>query len=281
LPFLIVGKARWIGGWVDRWGLFQYYQAVHGKRLLSGYLSYIPRDVITYYSKNEFIKDLVFLQDIKNPPDLKHGIIKRNKKFQTKKFMDLFDIRYIILHKEDLKGGSYEFLRAYLIKCLPEMGKVVDDEELTVYGLKPTKINVFYDRDLLDSRNDMMFIKGWSDYIERDGIGGRRIISKKSRIIFPSSAPERLLFKISFLNPEKQKGDDISFRLFLNKSPISSVFILAKNSKSGNDSFEILTPKNLVKKGSNLLDMEFGAKFNEKNGIMVENLMIVRSPGTD
>jgi len=281
LPFLIVGKARWIGGWVDRWGLFQYYQAVHGKRLLSGYLSYIPRDVITYYSKNEFIKDLVFLQDIKNPPDLKHKMIKRNKKFQTKKFMDLFDIRYIILHKQDLKGGSYEFLMAYLIKCLPEMEKVIDNDELTVYGLKPTKINVFYNRDLLDSRNDMMFIRGWSDYTERDGTGCRWIISKKSRIIFPSSVPEGYLMKISFRIPETQKTEDISFRLYLNKTLIGDFFTLSENSKSDNDSFEIYMPKNLVKKGSNLLDMEFGAKFNEKNGILVENLMIVKSPGME
>jgi len=274
LPFLIVGKARWIGGWVDRWGLFQYYQSIHGKNLISGYLSYIPRDVITYYSKNEFIKDVAFMQDITNPPETKHSVLKHNKKFQTKKFMDLFNIRYIILHKEDLKGGSFEFLKAYLIKCLPEVEKVIDNDELTVYELKPTKIHVFYNRNLLDSRNDMMFIRGWSDYSDKNGAGGRYLTTRKSRLVFPSAMQKDCLLKIYFRLNESSEGKNISLSFFLNKTSVAKDIQMKTNPGRKADAIQITLPGRLISKGSNLVDIEFESGFSADDLIRVEKLEI-------
>ena len=214
------------------------------------------------------------MQDITNPPETKHSIIKRNKKFQTKKFIDLFNIRYIILHKEDLKGGSFEFLRAYLIKCLPEMQQILDDQDLTVYELKPTKIHVFYNRDLLDSRNDMMFIRGWSDYSGKNGAGGRYLTARKSRLIFPSAMPKDCLLKIYFRLNERSEGKNISLSFFLNKTSVAKDIQMKTNPSRRADAIQIKLPGRLISKGSNLVDIEFESGFSSDDLIRVEKLEI-------
>lgn len=271
LPFLIVGKARWMGGWVERWGLYQYYQAVHGKNLMGGYLSYIPRDVITYYSKNPFMKDIEILQDGSRPPEEKHEIIRRNKQFQTKRFADLFNIRYIVIHDEDLKNNSDVFLKEYLRRCLPDMRQAYKDRSITVYALTPSRINTFYNKNLLRANNDMIFVRGWSDFDETDSPVGRYITAKRARIIFPSEKPTDIILKISIEANKKMNDEDVHLSFYLNKNYISRLILLSASSKDAASHFEIKLPKGLMKKGSNLLDIQTDSGFKPET-IKVKNL---------
>jgi len=140
--------------------------------------------------------------------------------------------------------------------------------------LKPTKIHVFYNRNLLDSRNDMMFIRGWSDYSDKNGAGGRYLTTRKSRLVFPSAMQKDCLLKIYFRLNESSEGKNISLSFFLNKTSVAKDIQMKTNPGRKADAIQITLPGRLISKGSNLVDIEFESGFSADDLIRVEKLEI-------
>ena len=123
---------EWMG---DPFSYSLYYQTIHGKRLLSGYLARVPQPVFWSYFNLPVYRTLLMLPIRSfSGPDLNRMMAA--DKAMAPYFLDLFGLDYVIVHRRppvekplDLKTG---FAEQYLKQVLP-MDLIYADQSIAVY----------------------------------------------------------------------------------------------------------------------------------------------------
>jgi predicted PurR-regulated permease PerM len=97
---------------------YMYYQTIHEKKLVNGYVSRTPNNVITFIYSTPIISQLSQLS--KNIPILKEDILNHNVTQIGLSVLNYYNIRYIVLHKKHMTEEQLDFASNLLQKTLKE-----------------------------------------------------------------------------------------------------------------------------------------------------------------
>ena len=95
---------------------YMYYQTLHEKKLITGY-AHVPDSSLTFIQNNPVIRNLLmFNQDPAKKQVEQRDIINQDN--QSLSVLNHYDIRYIIIHKNDLTGEQNSFINTLAEKVL-------------------------------------------------------------------------------------------------------------------------------------------------------------------
>ncbi|AKJ38052.1 hypothetical protein [Methanosarcina barkeri] len=153
-----------------------YYQTVHNKALVGGYSARYPANVGDFQRKTPFIKELQYYslgtKDIlkEDVTDIGTSVLNAN------------NIRYVIVHKNQLSSDQLEFVTNLLNKTLKTEPDVYDEDGLIVYRVPDETIQPF-----------MLLGKGWNRLENWDGTMTRWISNKATLSVYSGVAENAVL----------------------------------------------------------------------------------------
>ena len=127
---------------------FMYYQTIHEKKLVCGYVSRTPNYVIKFLDSTPFISQLSHLYILdKTIPILREDIINQNITDIGASILNFYNIRYIILHTEYMTKEQSEFANKLLQATLKEKPELYEEDTLIVYKVKKEPLKSFITLD--------------------------------------------------------------------------------------------------------------------------------------
>jgi hypothetical protein len=180
---------------------YMYYQTLHEKKLITGY-AHVPDSSLKFIQNNPVIRNLLmFNQDPAKKQVEQRDIIDQDR--QGLSVLNHYDIRYIIVHKNDLTGEQNSFINTLAEKYFEPGMIIVNDSNFSVYKLPQITEQPFTSLD-----------SGWSDPEVWDGIPTRWMTDRASIIIYsPVNQTATLsLNTLSFYRPRSLiiSGQNIS-----------------------------------------------------------------------
>lgn len=118
---------------------YMYYQTVHGKKLVNGQVARASTDVSTFIESNPFVRLLFRFHVPENRRLLNETIetlLNQNIIENGKSNLNYYNIRYIILHEEDLTNEQLNFVNNLLRKTLKTEPKIYKEDKLIVYKIE-------------------------------------------------------------------------------------------------------------------------------------------------
>lgn len=115
---------------------YMYYQTIHEKRLVGGYLSRTPEYAI------EFIENTPVISNYRNIR-AEFDILNQNLSRIGNSLLSSYNIRYIIIHKKDITREEFAYLEN-LSRSILNDTPVYDNEELLVYKVKKVQGAIQY-----------------------------------------------------------------------------------------------------------------------------------------
>jgi|GEM_PF-5793336 len=265
VPFGIFGKGQALADGAHTTGLYQFYQSVHKKKLLSGTLSYIPPDIKPYYKKNEFIMNLTYLQYKPKINDIPKGFFHRPFGNVAEKFANLYNIRYIIIHKDHIRRPArpLRFVKRYLQIQLSNLEEIENSDSLLIYRLPEVKKSLSLNRNLLLRRNDLSLIEGFSDINLQNKKRGRFALGEKAKIAFALPIIDDVILKITASQPTSALRKEQEIKIKVNGRYLTR-FILPPDPYSTYADKEITVSidKKMLAAGTNLVVLEFDRVFD-------------------
>lgn len=158
---------------------YLYYQTIHNKALVGGYAARYPANVSDFQRKTPFIKELQYYslgtKDIlqEDVTDIGTSVLNAN------------NIRYVIVHKNQLSSEQLEFVTNLLKKTLKTEPDVYEEDELIVYRVPDETIQPF-----------MLLGTGWNRLENWDGTMTRWLSNKATLSVY-SGVAENSVLKIS------------------------------------------------------------------------------------
>jgi len=158
---------------------YLYYQTVHNKALVGGYAARYPANVRDFQRTTPFIKELQYYslgtKDIlkEDVTDIGTSVLNAN------------NIRYVIVHKNQLSSEQLEFVTDLLNRTLKTEPDVYDEDGLIVYRVPDETIQPF-----------MLLGKGWNRPENWDGTITRWISNRATLSVY-SGVAENATLKLS------------------------------------------------------------------------------------
>jgi hypothetical protein len=123
---------------------FMYYQTIHEKKLVCGYVSRTPNYTMKFLDSTPFISQLsrLYLID-RSIPILREEIIEQNITDIGASISNFYNIRYIILHRTYMTKEQFEFANKLLQATLKEKPELHDEDSLIVYEVKKEPLKSF------------------------------------------------------------------------------------------------------------------------------------------
>jgi hypothetical protein len=153
-----------------------YYQTVHNKALVGGYSARYPANVSDFQKNTPLIKELQYYslgtKDIlqKDVTDIGTSVLNAN------------NIRYVIVHKDQLSSEQLEFVTNLLNNTLETEPDVYDEDGLIVYHVPDETIQPF-----------MLLGTGWNHLENWDGTMTRWISNKATLSVYSGVAENAVL----------------------------------------------------------------------------------------
>lgn len=113
------------GNWLGSYANYMYYQTVHKKRIVGGYVSRIPPEDLVFVA-SPFIYQLSYI-----PKDI---VVNDNTMDYGRNVLNQYDIRYIILHKDSVSKDKVDIID----NLLQHERKVYEDDQLVAYKISET-----------------------------------------------------------------------------------------------------------------------------------------------
>ncbi len=187
VPFSVSGKGKSFG-LKERLGLYQYYQTVHQKDLASGWLANLPDKIFAYYLNKDFIQKICFLQERQGPvPDeVWTHLLKPD--FQLKKYIQGFNIRYILIHRGAVKADAIANLTRYFSEQLSDFSDytIREKDGIIRFTLMDEICAPPLGDNLLDPQNEVLLTEGWSNWMQIGDVSGRWGVTNKLVLLFTS-----------------------------------------------------------------------------------------------
>ena len=88
---------------------YMYFQTVHGKKLVNGYVSRTPNYALEFASRAPLISNIISRSDAPIMEDItKKDVIKQNRT-ELMSILSSYNIKYIIIHKTYLSDNEFSF----------------------------------------------------------------------------------------------------------------------------------------------------------------------------
>lgn len=200
---------------------YLYYQTVHNKSLVGGYAARYPANVSDFQTQTPFIKELqhysLGTQDIlqQDVTEIGTSVLNAN------------NIRYVIIHKDQLSNEQLSFLTDLLARTLKTEPETYDEDQLIVYRVPNETI-----------RPLMLLGDRWNQLENWDGTATRWISNNATLLIY-SGVAENATLKLkacSFNSPrtlEVYNGNILQSKQNINTNLNTvSIPITLKNGKN-------------------------------------------------
>jgi hypothetical protein len=165
------------------------YQATHQKRILRAYTNRIAPDVADYFNLRQ---TPIVVRSLRILEGAEQGILTEDETAEDRAVLDrtlnLFHVRYAILHRDQLEAESAAETDAYLRDVLGAT-VIYQDEQVTGYEFADVPNVPPLDMDVADNSSLMYLGRGWQiePLAEENGERGRYVRGDASEIYFPGS----------------------------------------------------------------------------------------------
>lgn len=208
---------------VDFAANYMYYQTVHRKKLIGGYVSRLSPDAMTFTELSPFIGQLSYLS--------KDVIINNDTIDYGKSILNFYNVRYIILHENYMKKDEFDITNNLLQNISKE--KKIYKDGLTVYTVEK----------MIPLKRFILLRDNWYSF----RIGRSRIAQMSNNATILSYSPEirdsdLYLGMISFYKPRL-------LQIYLNDELVYEKIIKA--------SFDNVKLKLRLKDGENIIRLYF------------------------
>jgi len=109
--------------------IYQYYQTVHGKKIVHGVLPRLPS------FNRTFGENIGLVRMLRNPALIPQGPLDRSLAESARDVMHLFEVRYIVLHKHYFASDAFHRVNALVKATLPTQ-LIAQDEHLIAYRVE-------------------------------------------------------------------------------------------------------------------------------------------------
>jgi len=116
---------------------YMYYQTIHGKKLVNGYVSRTPDYAVMFLNSMPFISHLT-----KDPPPLEHeDILSQDLIDIGPVILNYYGIRYIVLHRDRMTAEQFDFASNLLQRSIERDPFIYENDSIIVYKVEegPTK----------------------------------------------------------------------------------------------------------------------------------------------
>jgi hypothetical protein len=114
---------------------YMYFQTIHGKKLVNGYVSRTPDYALEFASRTPLISSIISRSDTPIMEDItKKNIIKQNRT-EILSMLNYYDIRYIIIHKGHLSDQEFSFASNLVHDTLGIEPIEYDNDDLWIYRI--------------------------------------------------------------------------------------------------------------------------------------------------
>lgn len=202
-----------------------YYQTLHGKNLVGGYVSRPPNNAIAFLKSTPLVSDLLNFY----PSD--EDIINQNLSEIGTSIANYYNIRYIILHKDRMTAEQLDFASEIIQKSINEEPLIYENESMVVYEVEKEHLNSF-----------IVFNGGWHDIEKWSGIPTRWMSESASLLVYSNEnrTANLCLNLFSFKRPR-------TIEIYLNERQL-----MMRQEISSEDFVAVKAPLNL-NKGTNII----------------------------
>jgi hypothetical protein len=119
---------------------YMYFQTIHEKKLVNGYVSRTPDYALEFTSHTPLISDLISLSDTSIIKDIiKQNIKKQQNQTELTSILCSYNIKYIIIHKEYLSDKEFSFASNLIHDALGIEPIAYDSDDLWVYHIRTSQ----------------------------------------------------------------------------------------------------------------------------------------------
>lgn len=144
-----------------------YYQTLHGKRLVGGYVSRTPENALTFLKITPLIRDLLDFYPSHN------DIIDQNPAEIGLSLLNYYNIKYIVLHSGRINSEQLEFATDLIHRLIKVEPQIYENGSMLVYEVKKEPITPF-----------MLLRGGWHDLETWGGIPTRWMDNEASLLVY-------------------------------------------------------------------------------------------------
>jgi hypothetical protein len=118
---------------------YMYFQTIHGKKLVNGYVSRTPDYVLEFASRAPLISNIISRSDTPIMEDITKKIVIKQNRTELISILSSYNIKYIIIHKTYLSDNEFSFA-SNLVHDALGIEPAYDSDGLWVYHI-PTSLN--------------------------------------------------------------------------------------------------------------------------------------------
>ncbi|MCZ7403142.1 MAG: hypothetical protein O8C61_13045 [Candidatus Methanoperedens sp.] len=130
----------------------EYYQTIHGKPIVGGQVARAPSGTLDFQNNTPFVREITFMHS-------SNYVLNQNISEIGESVLNYYNIRYVILHIQDMTQDQLNFSNDLLQSTLKEKPDIYDEDSLVVYTVKNSSIMSFMSQDVgwngLEEWNDV------------------------------------------------------------------------------------------------------------------------------
>ena len=114
---------------------YLYYQTVDGKKLIGGYVARIPQSSLIFIKSTPIIDELIQVSGSSQSiwPDNSF----QNITSDGQDVLNHYNIRYVIVHKNQMTQTQFNTVNSILVKTLKEKPIEYENDSMIVYSVSP------------------------------------------------------------------------------------------------------------------------------------------------
>lgn len=210
---------------------YMFFQTVHGKNLVEGYVSRAPDYIFRYFDSMPFINQLIHLHGSRSGADIldqSFGGIGRD-------VLNKYDIKYVVLHKNRMPKEDLDHAQTLLQSALGEKPIEYDNGSLIVYEVKEKLVDAATPTTL------RALGEGWSGLELWDGVP-TRWMGQNATIVLDSPENRTVILSCQALSFYQSRN----MTVYINEVPDKSIEVPAED-------FVSVKAQLSLNKGTNLI----------------------------
>lgn len=194
---------------------YMYYQSVHEKMIVNGYVSRVPGNVTEFFTNKPIFSHLIYLQ----PSFEYEDILNQNVTDICPSVLNYYNIRYIVLHEDRMNSDKLSSVNQFLQMSIGAPFLIYENDSIVVYKIKTDSI----------SKNLIMSLGASWHGLEDWGGTPTRWMENDATLIIESEEDRTAVLSfqaISFYRPrtlEMYAGDGLEMREVINASGFAAI----------------------------------------------------------
>jgi len=162
---------------------YMYYQTIHEKKLINGYVSRNPDYVVDFIDSTPYIRQLMYLSH----PSIHQDILNQNLTEIGPTILNYYNIKYIILHKELMDEEQFNSANAILQRCIKEDPAIYEHNTKRTWKGQPYSVNdtmIVYEVKKQPLKTFIPSNEGWHHLENWDGTATRWMSDDATLMIY-------------------------------------------------------------------------------------------------